>query len=63
MNEAKTWEVVERLVGVNVVDLKWVFWLKKVAEGKNFEVESTFGCKGVHPGVWCGLFRNLRASC
>ena len=30
----KTWEVVERPVGVNVVDLKWVFQLKKDAEGK-----------------------------
>ena len=34
LNEAKTWEVVERPVGVNVVDSKWVFWLKKDAEGK-----------------------------
>ena len=34
MEDAKTWEVVERPDGINVVDSKWVFQLKKDAEGK-----------------------------
>ena len=31
--EAGTWEVVERLVNTNVVDSKWVFQIKKKADG------------------------------
>ena len=31
---AKTWDVVERPSGINIVDSKWVFCLKKDSEGK-----------------------------
>ena len=34
LKEAGTWDVVERPSGVNIVDSKWVFRLKKDAEGK-----------------------------
>ena len=34
LKEAGTWDVVERLSGMNIVDSKWVFRLKKNAEEK-----------------------------
>ena len=34
LKTAGTWEVVERPEGTNVVDSKWVFCLKKDAEGR-----------------------------
>ena len=34
LKKAKTWDVIERPSGVNVVDSKWVFCLKKDSLGK-----------------------------
>ena len=34
LKKAETWDVIERLSGVNIVDSKWVFCLKKDYEEK-----------------------------
>lgn len=46
MNEAGTWEVVERPDGVNVVDSKWVFRLKKDAEGRVLKWKARLVARG-----------------
>ena len=46
LKEASTWDVVERPEGINVVDSKWVFRLKKNAKGEVVKWKARLAARG-----------------
>ena len=46
LKSAGTWNVVERLPDINVVDSKWVFWLKKDAKGRIIKWKAQLVARG-----------------
>jgi hypothetical protein len=48
----KTWHLVPRKTGQNIIDCKWVFKIKRKADGSIDRYKSSISCQGIQATLW-----------